>query len=287
MRRLAACILLLCVPLLSHAQDKKTITVLDFAASGVSEGEMRSVISLLSSALFQTGRYVVIDVAQRDKLLEEIEFAASDCTDESCQVEIGKLLAAEMVVVGSISRVGSKYVLATKMLDTESSRTESTADGIYADLDSLVEDTGSLARKLAGLPVEAGKKPAVARAKPSAKTIVGFGLLGGGAVVGGVGGVLTGLAVGYKNSTVDPAFETYDNATSDFDNLYQEYLDAFATYRGRLVAGLALAGGGAALIASGVVVLLLPAVPPKPAAGVSALLMPRRDGVTAMVRVSY
>ena len=43
------------------AQEKPIITVLDFSINDISEKDMLSIISLLSSALFKTDQYTVID----------------------------------------------------------------------------------------------------------------------------------------------------------------------------------------------------------------------------------
>ena len=58
-------------------QTKPIITVLDFKTEALSQTEMKTVLSLLSSALFNTGKYTVIDVTQRESLLKEIEFSSS------------------------------------------------------------------------------------------------------------------------------------------------------------------------------------------------------------------
>ena len=133
----------------AQEQHKPVITVLDLTVSEVSQAEMKMIIGLMSSSLFQTGFFTVIDVSQRETVLKELQFSMSGCTDESCMLEIGKMLAAEGIVVGSIGRVGTKYVLSVKLLETESGKTLSTADGIYKDLDALLDGTFALAAKLA------------------------------------------------------------------------------------------------------------------------------------------
>ena len=141
---------LVCVLFVFPQEDKPIITVLDFDTSEVSQAEMRAIISLLSSSLFKTDYFTVIDVSQRDTVLKEMEFSMAGCSDESCMLEIGKLLSAEAIVVGSISRVGTKFVFSAKMLETETARTLSTADGIYPDLDTLLEDIFTVTAELAG-----------------------------------------------------------------------------------------------------------------------------------------
>jgi hypothetical protein len=152
MKRSSAAAVLVLLSVLAAAQPKPVIAVLDFKTSGVSEREMKSIISLLSNSLFKTGKFTVIDVAQREALLKEIEFSLSDCVEEICQIEIGKQLSAELIVVGSIDKIGSSLVLASKTLETQSGRTVSVADGMYHDLEELVRNIGKLGSELAGAP---------------------------------------------------------------------------------------------------------------------------------------
>jgi hypothetical protein len=149
MRRLMLLLLVL-VGVHAAGEGLPIITVLDFKTDGVSQGEMRNIIELLGTSLFSTRKYQLIDATQRDQLLKEVEFSASDCSDESCQLQIGKLLAATMVVTGTIGKVGSRYLVAAKMLETETSKTLGVADGIYTSLDGLVDALPDMARRLAG-----------------------------------------------------------------------------------------------------------------------------------------
>jgi hypothetical protein len=159
MKRIIIVLLFLAVVGQAIAQDKPIITVLDFSTDGVSESEMKSIISLLSSALFQTQAFTVIDVSERERLLQELEFSLSECTDESCLLEVGRMLSAEGIVVGNLGKVGNRYILSTKLLETETAKTLNTADGFYDDLDALVDDIYALANKLAAVESEG---PAVA-----------------------------------------------------------------------------------------------------------------------------
>jgi len=159
--------------------ENPIITVLDFSTDGVSESEMKSIISLLSSALFQTEKFTVIDISERERLLQELEFSMSDCTDESCLLEVGRMLSAEGIVVGNLGKVGKRYILSTKLLETETAKTLNTADGFYDDLDTLVDDVYTLAAKLAGLPAGNGRpgEGAAAAAKEAEPEQPGGGYL--------------------------------------------------------------------------------------------------------------
>jgi len=148
-KRWLIALLLALVLMPAFAQSKPIITVLDFSTDGISKSEMRTIITLLSSALFQTKSFTVIDVSERDRLLQELQFSVSECTDESCLLEVGRMLSAEAIVVGNIGKVGNRHILSTKMLETETARTLNTADGIYSNLDALVDDIVNVSKKLA------------------------------------------------------------------------------------------------------------------------------------------
>lgn len=104
---------LLLLPLCAFGQNREApvITVLDFQASGISEGEITIFTDFIASHIVGTGKYTVIDRMQRRAILEEIEFSNADCTDEACQLEIGKLLSASQIIVGSLGKFGAKYIL--------------------------------------------------------------------------------------------------------------------------------------------------------------------------------
>ena len=57
-----ALILLLC-SLPAFSQEKPSVAVLDLQTTSVSEKEMEAYISLLSSSIFRTGVYTVIDIS--------------------------------------------------------------------------------------------------------------------------------------------------------------------------------------------------------------------------------
>ena len=292
-------IFLFCLLCSVEAQEKPIITVLDFSVSDVPKGEMGAVISLLSSELFQTGEYNLIDIAERDTLLKEIEFSTTDCTDENCQIEIGKMLSAEMIVVGSISRVGTKYILSAKMLQTATSRTTSTADGIYADMDSLVEDISTLARRLSGLEIAGSdnegqaistaenKDLQIVNNRITPRKIAAIATLGSGIILGGTGSWLIFNAVKYLNGPVDDSFQIYDSANSNFDSLYGEYLTQYGNYRRKMIIASSVSGGGVALLISSVLLFVLPEKKIESNMPDSLSFLPDSNGFSLSWRVKY
>jgi hypothetical protein len=267
--------------------DKPIITVLDLTVDQVSVAEMKTLISLLSSALFQTGRYTVIDVSERDRILKEIEFSTSDCTDDSCQVEIGKLLSAELIVVGRLGMIGKRYVVSLKMLETSSSRTVSTADGTYKEIEAILDDLPNVARRIAGQKAAAqtapgaGVAPARAAAVACAVSAVASA---------GLGAYFLTAGLRYLSGPAAEAFDAYmvePQGSAAYDSLYQAYLEEFAVSRSRLVPAVAALGSAAILGGASVVLFALPrkAAAANPAVG--AAIAPHTSGLLLGVRVSW
>ena len=173
------------------AQETKPVaTVMDFDTIELSSMEMKGIISRLSSVLFQMEIYEIIDISQRETILKELSFSLSGCVDDSCMLEVGKMLSAEYIVVGTISKIGNSIVLSAKMLETESGKIIETADGIYADIDALLADLPAIAAKLAGL--EENEFIFAKENEPvNPKTILGWVFAGTGAVALTVGAILT------------------------------------------------------------------------------------------------
>ncbi len=262
------------------------VTVMDFETNGVSENEMLSVISLLSSSLFQTGSFTVIDVAERDTILKEIEFSLTGCTDESCQVEVGKLLSAEMIVTGSLRKVGTKYVLSAKMLETSTSRRVGSTDGIYEDIDSLLGDIYPFSCRLAGIEEPAADVSQAQVEKPDSRKIIGFSVLGAGAVTAGIGGYLLYAAFAFNSETVESSKTAYLAAVEgdDHEALYSDYLSLQEEFSGKLVTAAIITGVGAAAMGASVFFL---APEKEKAPRVSFSVLPAPGAARIAVHVNY
>ena len=146
MKRTAVLLLLTLAASILFAQssEKPLISVLDFKASDISKAEVELFVDFMTTHIVETGKYRVLDRSQRQAILEEIEFSTSDCTDERCQLEIGRLLAANQIIVGSLGRIGGQYILNIKLLDVQTGEALSSASEVYASIDDLVNDSKRL-----------------------------------------------------------------------------------------------------------------------------------------------
>jgi curli biogenesis system outer membrane secretion channel CsgG len=99
-------------------QDKKRVAVVDFDSAAVqssSDGIFgssvdvgKSIANLLVDRLVTGGAYSVIERKALDKIMAEQNFSNGDRADPSSAAHIGKLLAVNAIIVGTISQFGSE-----------------------------------------------------------------------------------------------------------------------------------------------------------------------------------
>jgi TolB-like protein len=117
---------------------KARLAVLDFRNTVLPEDEARVLVDLLTSTLSATPKFTILERSQIEKIVKEHEFSQSAMADTSKQVEVGRLLSASYVVVGSIGRVGTRYVMDARVIDVQTGETRAAASVIRGNTDELV-----------------------------------------------------------------------------------------------------------------------------------------------------
>ncbi len=127
------------------------VAVMDFKAKGLRRTIAKNVSELLRAELINTGSYIVVERSQMGKILQEQGFQKSGCTDVSCAVEIGKLISARKILIGSVMKMGRKIVLSGRIVDVEKGVGEKAATQSATGEDELVEAARLFVGKLEGL----------------------------------------------------------------------------------------------------------------------------------------
>jgi len=108
----------------SSAQNKTRIAVLSFEPKNVNLETAEAVADILSTELFNTNRFDVIERQAITKILEEQKLQMTGVTDMSQAAEIGKMLNVEKILIGSVSRLGQTYIINTRLVGVESGALE-------------------------------------------------------------------------------------------------------------------------------------------------------------------
>jgi TolB-like protein len=124
------------------------VAVLDFKNNGLLQGDAAVLVDLLSSALARTPRFQILERSNIERVMREAQFAKSDAADQSSQLQIGKMLAADYVVVGSVARVGSRYIMDARIVAVITGETERSSSVVRNSLDELIDGIKSVAAEL-------------------------------------------------------------------------------------------------------------------------------------------
>ncbi len=110
-----------------------TVAVVDFEGINCSEEYARGVAELLSTMLSETGAFKMIERNQINRVMEEQAFQFSGTVDPSTVAVFGRILGADYVGVGSITKFGSTYTVSVRFVDVETAEialaNSSTAEG--------------------------------------------------------------------------------------------------------------------------------------------------------------
>jgi len=105
------------------------VAVMDINLSGNISKEMKlPLTNAIIGEFVSLNKFRVVDRMNRDAILEEQGFQQTGCVDNTCSVEVGRLLGVNRMVVGSVSLVGNKYNINIQVLNVETGQIESIAE---------------------------------------------------------------------------------------------------------------------------------------------------------------
>jgi len=111
-------------PALLLPQNKPTIAVLNLEAKNVGQETADAVADILSTELFNSQRFKVIERQAILRILEEQKLQMTGVTDMNQAVEIGKILNVEKILIGSVSRLGDNYIINTRLVNVKTGALE-------------------------------------------------------------------------------------------------------------------------------------------------------------------
>jgi TolB-like protein len=100
------------------AWGQTTIAVFDFENNGLKKHEVRQLSTRLESEVVKIGGFRVVERTKIDEIMKEQKFQMSGCVDE-CLIEIGKMLGAKQIILGSVGELAGLYTITVKLVDAE------------------------------------------------------------------------------------------------------------------------------------------------------------------------
>ena len=117
----------------------------------LSKKDVRQLSDYLATMLAQQQGFSVVPRDQlRERLATERKKSFKDCYDSTCQIEIGKALAARLALATKLMRVKDTCVLASNLFDIKSEATAGAASvNVQCDQKSILQGITGLVSQLA------------------------------------------------------------------------------------------------------------------------------------------
>lgn len=129
--------------------DKMRLAILDLEPQNVPLSTAALITDILQTELFNTGLFKIMERGEISSILKEQELQVSGCTETECAVQIGRLLSARKILIGSIGKIGKIYIINVRIVDVEKGEMEF-AEKIETDSeDDLTDAAAELAEELA------------------------------------------------------------------------------------------------------------------------------------------
>jgi peptidoglycan-synthase activator LpoB len=132
----------------SDSEEKSVLTVMDLKTTGITTSDALLIADLIGSSVFSTNRFRVIDRNARKEILDEVSFSLSGSADEFYQIEAGRLLSADKIIIGSIGNISSRYILNLKLLEVETGETLNLISRVYVSVNNLIDDCEQMGKEL-------------------------------------------------------------------------------------------------------------------------------------------
>lgn len=106
-----------------------TVAVLPFdIGPGVDPNARMMLTDELQTTLFKSGKWNLINEAERDKVLRQHSFNQSGCTSSECAVQAGRILQVQKIITGSVNYYGGIFKITIKLTDVETESVERIVD---------------------------------------------------------------------------------------------------------------------------------------------------------------
>lgn len=163
------------------AESKQTIAVLDFESVGSEAHFGKAVSEIMRTELISTRQFRVVERAQINKALSEQQLQRSGLIDDKSAVQIGKLIGADLMIVGSVVKIGASYTINSRMIDVKTGEAKLGQSVSGNDLNLLTSLSHDRIENLFGLPkkkepkVSVNEQPAESKAPVSdpSKSLLG------------------------------------------------------------------------------------------------------------------
>ena len=144
------------------------VAVLDFDGVGISKSEAVALSNRLRNELFKLGAFEVVDRGMMETIMAEQDFQTTGCTSNDCLVEVGRLIGAQQMIGGSVSKVGDTYSVSCRIVDVETGKLLGVSD---YDLSGKLDDMLTKGMRIVALKLSGFEEGAQTLARQQALAV--------------------------------------------------------------------------------------------------------------------
>jgi hypothetical protein len=85
--------------------ERTAIAVNDFSAQGIDKAAAGIITDRIRDELLSTGYFRVLERAEMETILKEHGFQLTGACEQSCAVQIGKVLEVKKIITGSVGKL--------------------------------------------------------------------------------------------------------------------------------------------------------------------------------------
>jgi hypothetical protein len=116
--------------------------------------EAQTLTDRFVTAMANTERVRMVDRATMGDVLNEQGYSTTECTSDECAAEVGAMLGVQLMVNGSIGKIGNTYTIDAKMFSVATGAAESMKNLSYqGEVDGLITEMEILSWEILGLQV--------------------------------------------------------------------------------------------------------------------------------------
>ncbi|MCP4987124.1 MAG: DUF1566 domain-containing protein, partial [Colwellia sp.] len=120
-------------------EEKARLLVIPLKAKGgVSEDEAALLTDILSTEIYLSGKFTILNREDMKSVLDEKEFElAMGCDDNVCLLENVSKLSVNKIITGNIGKLGKKYILSVRMINEDGENEMMGRESCVCEIDEL------------------------------------------------------------------------------------------------------------------------------------------------------
>jgi|GEM_PF-2033346 len=135
----------------SFIHTEERIAVLNLKGININNDIVESVTETLMTSIAEYKKYKVIERAQIDRIFNELNLTNTNDFEEDTIIDIGKLAKAKKILVGSVSKVGNKYIINVRVIEVETGKVEFATNIACESKNDIFKTTILIAKAISGM----------------------------------------------------------------------------------------------------------------------------------------